>query len=153
MRFLNPSPFSSTSPTVSPSTTSLSSFRCASPCPIAPYLHLEPQDYLPSFLPLLFTPSPPVHVTCSEPEASNQAAEFAKETVGKQRDSFKRYGVWGDFEDPYMTLLPAYEAAQIKVRPFIQSLKGSIQIVWTRRLGLVEGGYMHRRRKTLPPKP
>ncbi|CAM9322588.1 unnamed protein product [Discosporangium mesarthrocarpum] len=44
-----------------------------------------------------------------------KAAEFAKETVGKQSASFRRYGVWGDFENPYLTLQPQYEAAQIEV--------------------------------------
>ena len=44
-----------------------------------------------------------------------KAAAFAEETVSKQRESFKRYGVWGDFENPYLTLQPKYEAAQIKV--------------------------------------
>ena len=29
--------------------------------------------------------------------------------------SFKRYGVWGDWDRPYATLQPVYEAAQIKV--------------------------------------
>lgn len=44
-----------------------------------------------------------------------KAAEFAKETMSKQRESFKRYGVWGHWDEPYMTLQPAYEAAQIRV--------------------------------------
>ena len=26
-----------------------------------------------------------------------------------------RYGIWGDWEQPYLTLDPAYEAAQLKV--------------------------------------
>ena len=26
-----------------------------------------------------------------------------------------RYGIWGDWEEPYLTLDPAYEAAQLKV--------------------------------------
>lgn len=26
-----------------------------------------------------------------------------------------RYGIWGDWEDPYLTMDPAYEAAQLKV--------------------------------------
>jgi isoleucyl-tRNA synthetase len=43
------------------------------------------------------------------------AAEYATVTMNKQRDSFKRYGVWGDWEDPYLTLQPQYEAAQIRV--------------------------------------
>ncbi len=44
-----------------------------------------------------------------------RAAGFAVETMGKQRESFKRYGIWGDWEKPYMTLQPEYEAAQIRV--------------------------------------
>jgi isoleucyl-tRNA synthetase len=44
-----------------------------------------------------------------------KAAEFAKETVAAQRESFKRYGVWGKWDSPYMTLQPQYEAAQIRV--------------------------------------
>lgn len=44
-----------------------------------------------------------------------RAAEFARSTVSKQSDSFRRYGVWGDFEKPYLTLQPEYEAAQIEV--------------------------------------
>jgi isoleucyl-tRNA synthetase len=26
-----------------------------------------------------------------------------------QREQFKRYGIWADWEDPYLTLLPEYE--------------------------------------------
>ena len=44
-----------------------------------------------------------------------RAADFAKDTVEKQKESFKRYGVWGDWNHPYMTLQPEYEAAQINV--------------------------------------
>mmetsp|Transcript_32155 Transcript_32155/g.76865 ORF Transcript_32155/g.76865 Transcript_32155/m.76865 type:complete len:1070 (+) Transcript_32155:192-3401(+) len=44
-----------------------------------------------------------------------RAATFAKETVEKQSASFQRYGVIGDFDNPYLTLLPEYEAAQIRV--------------------------------------
>ena len=44
-----------------------------------------------------------------------KAAEFAKETVAKQSESFQRYGIFGDFENPYMTLQPEFEAAQIEV--------------------------------------
>lgn len=44
-----------------------------------------------------------------------KAAAFAKETVEKQSASFQRYGVIGDFDNPYLTLLPEYEAAQIRV--------------------------------------
>ncbi|MDJ0675376.1 MAG: isoleucine--tRNA ligase [Calothrix sp. MO_167.B42] len=44
-----------------------------------------------------------------------KAKEFALTTVKEQRESFKRYGVWGDWENPYLTLKPEYEAAQIGV--------------------------------------
>ncbi|MBD2598005.1 isoleucine--tRNA ligase [Nostoc spongiaeforme FACHB-130] len=44
-----------------------------------------------------------------------KAKEFALATVDDQRKSFKRYGVWGDWDNPYLTLKPEYEAAQIGV--------------------------------------
>lgn len=44
-----------------------------------------------------------------------RAKEFALKTVDEQRESFKRYGVWGDWDNPYLTLKPEYEAAQIGV--------------------------------------
>ncbi|CAI5466670.1 unnamed protein product [Closterium sp. Yama58-4] len=44
-----------------------------------------------------------------------KAAQFALKTVDKQREAFRRYGVWADWEHPYLTLRPAYEAAQLGV--------------------------------------
>ncbi|MBD2450279.1 isoleucine--tRNA ligase [Nostoc sp. FACHB-152] len=44
-----------------------------------------------------------------------KAKEFALATVDDQRKSFQRYGVWGDWDNPYLTLKPEYEAAQIGV--------------------------------------
>ncbi|MBF2036306.1 MAG: isoleucine--tRNA ligase [Leptolyngbyaceae cyanobacterium T60_A2020_046] len=44
-----------------------------------------------------------------------KAKAFALKTIDRQRESFKRYGVWGDWDTPYMTLQPEYEAAQIAV--------------------------------------
>ncbi|MEH2061349.1 MAG: isoleucine--tRNA ligase [Nostoc sp.] len=44
-----------------------------------------------------------------------KAKEFALVTVDNQRQNFKRYGIWGDWDNPYLTLKPAYEAAQIGV--------------------------------------
>jgi isoleucyl-tRNA synthetase len=44
-----------------------------------------------------------------------KAKEFALSTVDEQRESFKRYGIWGDWEHPYLTMKPQYEAAQIAV--------------------------------------
>ncbi|MFM7449151.1 MAG: isoleucine--tRNA ligase [Leptolyngbyaceae cyanobacterium] len=45
----------------------------------------------------------------------HKAREFALNTVDQQRQSFKCYGVWGDWDNPYLTLTPSYEAAQIAV--------------------------------------
>ncbi len=42
-----------------------------------------------------------------------KAASFANETINSQRESFKRYGVWGDWTHPYTTMQSEYEAAQI----------------------------------------
>ncbi|WP_026087621.1 isoleucine--tRNA ligase [Chlorogloeopsis fritschii] len=44
-----------------------------------------------------------------------KAKEFALNAVDEQRESFKSYGVWGDWDHPYLTLAPEYEAAQIGV--------------------------------------
>jgi isoleucyl-tRNA synthetase len=44
-----------------------------------------------------------------------KAAVFAADTIDAQRESFKRYGVWADWDNPYVTMDPAYEAAQIGV--------------------------------------
>ncbi|MEM6613022.1 MAG: isoleucine--tRNA ligase, partial [Cyanobacteria bacterium P01_C01_bin.72] len=44
-----------------------------------------------------------------------KAKEFALEAQKEQCASFKRYGVWGNWEHPYLTLKPEYEAAQIDV--------------------------------------
>ncbi|MDR0691167.1 MAG: isoleucine--tRNA ligase [Streptococcaceae bacterium] len=41
--------------------------------------------------------------------------EYALSQVDKQRDDFKRLGISGDWSHPYVTLDPAYEAAQIRV--------------------------------------
>ena len=44
-----------------------------------------------------------------------KARDFAIKTMERQRKSFMRYGVWADWESPYLTLKPEYEAAQIEV--------------------------------------
>nr|WP_239651442.1 isoleucine--tRNA ligase [Neosynechococcus sphagnicola] len=45
----------------------------------------------------------------------HKARDFALETVKQQSQDFQRYGIWGDWAHPYLTLTPAYEAAQIGV--------------------------------------
>lgn len=42
-------------------------------------------------------------------------AEYAMTQVDGQRTGFKRLGISGDWENPYITMLPEYEAEQIKV--------------------------------------
>jgi len=48
-------------------------------------------------------------------ELRRKASAFAQQTMEQQRESFQRYGVWGDWEHPYLTMKPEYEAAQIGV--------------------------------------
>ena len=48
-------------------------------------------------------------------ELRRKAREFALKEVKEQCQGFKRYGVWGDWDHPYLTLKPDYEAAQIEV--------------------------------------
>ncbi len=44
-----------------------------------------------------------------------KARDFALKTQQEQAEGFKRFGVWGDWENPYLTLTPEYEAAQVGV--------------------------------------
>lgn len=48
-------------------------------------------------------------------EFRRMCREYALEYVSIQREQFKRLGVGGDWEQPYLTLKPAYEARQIEV--------------------------------------
>ena len=41
--------------------------------------------------------------------------EFALSFVENQKKQFQRLGVWGDFDDPYLTLKPEFEARQIEI--------------------------------------
>ena len=40
---------------------------------------------------------------------------FALSCLDDQKRQFKRLGVWGDFDDPYLTLAPSFEAKQVEV--------------------------------------
>lgn len=44
-----------------------------------------------------------------------RARLFAEQTVTAHIEGMKRFGVWGDWDSPYLTLKPGYEAAQIQV--------------------------------------
>ncbi|HMN44088.1 MAG TPA: isoleucine--tRNA ligase [Povalibacter sp.] len=57
-----------------------------------------------------------------EPRAFRQACrEYAMEQVNIQREDFKRLGVMGDWDRPYMTMQPRYEAEQL--RAFAQIIR------------------------------
>ena len=48
-------------------------------------------------------------------EIRRKAATFAQKTLKLQKESFQRWGCMGDWENPYLTMDPAYEADQIRV--------------------------------------
>ncbi|AQS58345.1 isoleucine--tRNA ligase [Desulforamulus ferrireducens] len=48
-------------------------------------------------------------------EFRKKCKDYALEFVNIQREEFQRLGVRGDWERPYLTLLPQYEATQIRV--------------------------------------
>jgi isoleucyl-tRNA synthetase len=52
----------------------------------------------------------------SDPLAIRQRCrEFASRYIDIQREEFQRLGVWGDWENPYLTLRPEYEAKQVEI--------------------------------------
>ena len=48
-------------------------------------------------------------------EFRRRCREYALKFVEIQRQEFQRLGVWGDWEQPYLTLDPAYEARQVEL--------------------------------------
>lgn len=48
-------------------------------------------------------------------ELRQKCREFAHKNLKGQESEFKRLGVWGDWEHPYLTIAPAFEADQIRV--------------------------------------
>ncbi len=73
----------------------------------------------------------------SQAELRKMCREWAMEFVGVQRDEFKRLGVRGDWDDPYLTLNPAYEAGNVKVfkKMYLDGAiyKGRKPIHWCKR--------------------
>ena len=47
-------------------------------------------------------------------EVRTRCREYAEEFVGVQREEFRRLGVLGDWEHPYLTMDPAYTAAEVR---------------------------------------
>ncbi len=48
-------------------------------------------------------------------ELRKHCHEYALKQVDNQRKQFQRLGVWGDFDDPYLTLKPEFEARQVEI--------------------------------------
>jgi isoleucyl-tRNA synthetase len=48
-------------------------------------------------------------------ELRQKCREFAHTNLKGQESEFKRLGVWGDWEHPYLTINPEFEAEQVKV--------------------------------------
>ena len=48
-------------------------------------------------------------------ELRQKCREFAHKNLKGQENEFKRLGVWGDWEHPYLTIAPEYEAEQVRV--------------------------------------
>ena len=48
-------------------------------------------------------------------ELRQKCREFAYKNLKGQENEFKRLGVWGDWEHPYLTIAPEYEAEQVRV--------------------------------------
>ena len=48
-------------------------------------------------------------------EFRDKCRDFALDFVDKQRGQFKRLGVMGDWDNPYLTLRPSFEAKQVEV--------------------------------------
>jgi len=48
-------------------------------------------------------------------ELRKKCTEYAHEQVNSQMAQFKRLGVWGDFDNPYLTLTHEFEAREIEV--------------------------------------
>jgi isoleucyl-tRNA synthetase len=70
---------------------------------------------LPIELKVLQTLKPDERKNLTPLELRHKARDFAIEAMENQCASFKSYGVWGEWDKPYLTLKPEYEAAQIGV--------------------------------------
>ena len=62
----------------------------------------------------------------SDLEIRKLCKEFALGYVKKQKEGFKRLGVLGDWNNPYVTLYPEYEAEQVRTFAKMASKKGTI---------------------------
>ena len=67
-------------------------------------------------------------------EFREKCKEYALDFVDKQRSQFKRLGVLGEWEDPYLTLKPGFEAKQVEMFAKMSekgySYKGMKPVYW-----------------------
>lgn len=77
--------------------------------------------------------------TISRAELRAACREYALRFVDVQREEFKRLGVLGTWEDPYLTLKPAYEAGNVRIfkKLYLDGAihKGAKPIHWCIRCG------------------
>ncbi|MGM0471265.1 MAG: isoleucine--tRNA ligase [Bacillota bacterium] len=70
----------------------------------------------------------------STAELREKCKNYALKYVDRQKGQFKRLGAWGDWDNPYLTLEPEYEAKQIEVFGEIIKndylYKGSKPVYW-----------------------
>jgi isoleucyl-tRNA synthetase len=68
------------------------------------------------------------------PEIRKKCREYAKEFIGIQREEFKRFGILGEWENPYITMDYRYEAITLKELYKIYNkggvYKGSKPVYW-----------------------
>lgn len=68
-------------------------------------------------------------------EFRNKCIEFANSQIDIQRDGFKRMGIDGEWDNPYLTYKPEFEASQIRVLKDMVSkdliYKGKKPIYWS----------------------
>lgn len=80
---------------------------------------------------------PELMAKIGQAELRERCREWAMNYVSVQSEEFQRLGVQGDFENPYLTLAPAYEAGNVKVfRQMYERgmiYKGSKPIHWCMR--------------------
>ncbi len=73
-----------------------------------------------------------------------KARAYAMKYVGVQRDQFKRLGVLGDWEQPYLTLAPGYVTAALKVlatlteKGFVYRARKPVNWCWSCETALAE---------------
>ncbi len=73
--------------------------------------------------------------TMSPLEVREKCTKYAKKWVGIQKEQFIRLGILGDWDNPYLTLNPEYEAKQLEVFGELYKngyiFKGSKPIYWS----------------------